>query len=212
MIYKYPNAVIQVFCKAPIPGQVKTRLTPELSAEKAAQVHQQLSIRTLELVTTSALCPIQLFCSPSISHPFFKEMAARFSLSLHPQSCGDLGQRMHNAIYSASHTYNHILLIGCDCPSLTNNDLNAAIQALASDKDVVLAPAEDEGYCLIGMNVPYIELFTAISWGTSDVLEKTRSKIHTLKLNSHELKTQWDVDNYIDYNRFINSFDIPFEK
>ena len=133
-------------------------------------------------------------------------MARRFSLSLHPQSCGDLGQRMHDAIYNGSQTYRHIILLGCDCPSLTHDDLNDAIQALASNKDIVLAPAEDGGYCLIGMNNPYLKLFTTINWGTSEVLEKTRTKIRALKLNSYELNTQWDVDNYMDYKRFVNIF------
>jgi rSAM/selenodomain-associated transferase 1 len=210
MTYKYPNAVIQVFCKAPVPGQVKTRLIPNLSAEQAAQLHQQLSRRTLELVTTSALCPIQLWCSPTISHPFFKEMATRFSLPLLPQSSGDLGKRMHNAISYGSHTYHHVIVIGCDCPSLTPDDLNDAIQALASTKEIVLAPAEDGGYCLIGMNTAQIKLFTDINWGTSEVLKKTRTKIQALGLTSHELKTQWDIDNYIDYKRFVNSFAFPF--
>lgn len=208
-MYKYPNAVIQVFCKAPISGQVKTRLMPDLSAEQAAEVHKHLSIRTLELVTSSALCPIQLYCSPNITHSFFKEMATRFSISLHVQTSGSLGHRMHHALYNASNR--PTLLIGCDCPSLTHSDLNDALQALSSNNDIVLAPAEDGGYCLIGMNAPHIKLFTAINWGTSEVLEKTRKKIHALKLKSYELKTQWDVDDYTDYKRFVNSFSTPFK-
>lgn len=206
MPYKYPSAVIQVFCKAPIPGQVKTRLTPSLSALQAAAVHQQLSTRTIKLVTKTALCPVQLWCSPDTSHPFFKEISLQYPVSLLPQSSGDLGKRMHQAIEHASNNYKHIILIGCDCPSLAETDLDNALQALNSKKDVVLAPAEDGGYCLIGMNKPCQDLFTDINWGNADVLRKTRAKIKSISLNSHELKTQWDVDHYADYQRYINTY------
>ena len=202
MTHQFPNAVIQVFCKAPIPGQVKTRLMPELTATQAAQVHQQLTHRILDLVTTSNLCPVQLWCSPTLPHPFFKDITNLFSLPLFLQSSGDLGQRMHLAICSATQSFQHVVLIGCDCPSLTTEDLNEAINALVTDYDAVLAPAEDGGYCLIGVNTPQIELFNNITWGSSTVLDKTREKIQLLALNCLELKTQWDVDDYADYLRF----------
>lgn len=212
MKHKFPNAVIQVFCKAPIAGQVKTRLMPHLSAKQAAQVHRRLSRRTLELVSSSALCPIELWCSPDILHPFFKELSRQFPITLHTQSSGNLGQRMHRAILHSSQTYNQLILIGCDCPSLTLSDLNEALTALSTHKNIVLAPAEDGGYCLIGMNTPHLELFTDIHWGTSEVLKSTQKKIQALALNNHELNTQWDVDNYTDYLRFLDLPAIPFKK
>lgn len=205
MSYQYPNTVIQVFCKAPVPGQVKTRLTPKLSAEQAAQVHQRLTRQTLALVTSSNLCSVQLCCSPSISHPFFSELVNTFPLTLFPQSSGDLGQRMYQALCLACKKFEHILLIGCDCPSLTPDDLEQTIKALSTNYDVVLAPTEDGGYCLIGVNNPQNELFSGILWGSAEVLNQTRVKIQILKLNCLELETQWDVDNYADYLRLINT-------
>jgi len=59
MTYKYPNAVLMIFCKAPIPGQVKTRLIPKLTAEQAAELHIELSIKTLQRATQNNLCPVQ---------------------------------------------------------------------------------------------------------------------------------------------------------
>jgi len=206
MTFLYPKAVIQVFCKAPIPGQVKTRLTPDLSADQAAQVHIELTRRTLKLVTQSSLCPVQLLCSPKTSHPFFKKMEKSYALSLLPQSSGDLGQRMYTSLISGSRNYEHIILLGCDCPSLTKDDLVNALNALATNYDVVLAPAEDGGYCLIGMNKPQADLFNNIDWGSNKVLDKTRKIILELKSNCLELNTQWDVDNYSDYLRYLDLF------
>ena len=98
MSYPYPNAVIQVFCKAPLAGTVKTRLMPQLSAEQAADVHRRLALRTLELVCSAPLCPVQLWCAPAVDHPFFTEAAENYALTLLTQSNGDLGQRMDAAL------------------------------------------------------------------------------------------------------------------
>ncbi len=206
MSFLYPNVLIQVLCKAPIPGQVKTRLMPDLSAEQAARIHQQLTRRTLELVTSSNLCPVQLWCSPDTTHSFFKQMKDDYALALLPQSPGDLGQRMYTALSSGSKTSDHMILLGCDCPSLNKEDLAYAIKALITIYDTVLAPAEDGGYCLIGMNTPQAELFNHIVWGSNEVLNKTREKILKLKLNCLELDTQWDVDNYADYLKYLDFF------
>jgi rSAM/selenodomain-associated transferase 1 len=203
MEYQYPNAVIQVFCKAPVAGHVKTRLLPELTAFQAVEVHQNLTRQTLELVTSSQLCPIQLCCTPSLSHPFFIEMCQTYSLLTSLQSSGDLGERMYHSFNSCLGTFKHALLIGCDCVSLTQKDLTNALKALTTDHDMALAPAEDGGYCLIGMNSPQASIFTDICWGTSKVLKQTRSKIRASGLNCLELETQWDVDNYADYLRFL---------
>lgn len=91
MAYQYPNAVIQVFCKAPVAGSVKTRLMPQLTAEQASEVHQQLTWRTLGLVNSANLCPVQLWCTPSIGHPFFAKAAEAYPLALLTQPSGDLG-------------------------------------------------------------------------------------------------------------------------
>ena len=64
MDYLYPDAVLLIFCKAPIAGQVKTRLIPTLTAEQAAQLHIELSLSTLQRAIQQPLCPVQLWCTP----------------------------------------------------------------------------------------------------------------------------------------------------
>lgn len=85
MTFQYPGAVIMIFCKAPVPGQVKTRLLTELSAAEAAAVHVELSTRTLQLATQNPLCPVQLWCAPATSHAFFTASARAYPISLHQQ-------------------------------------------------------------------------------------------------------------------------------
>ena len=191
-----------VFCKAPIAGQVKTRLTTELSAEQAMQVHIELAERTLQLATHGCLCPVQLWCAPTTDHVFFAESARSYPVTLRQQQGVDLGARMHNAFCRAMNSYSRALIIGCDCPSLSNEDLEAAITALNQQSHCVLAPTEDGGYVLIGLNQPQPTLFDNMPWGTPQVLEQTRARIKHAQLPHQELKQQWDVDTPADLARY----------
>ncbi len=147
MTYKYPDAVLMIFCKAPIPGQVKTRLIPELTAEQAAELHIELSIKTLQRAVQSNLCPVQLWCTPTTDHDFFTASKAAYPLVLKQQQGADLGERMHHAFCSALANYSHALLMGCDCPSLTEQDLEEALTALNQKNEVVLGPCRRRRLC-----------------------------------------------------------------
>jgi rSAM/selenodomain-associated transferase 1 len=202
--YKHPDTVILVFCKAPIAGQVKTRLMPELSAQQAVDVHIELTCRILSLLVQAQLCPIQLWCSPDIGHPFFYDCKDQYAVSLHRQQGQDLGERMLNAISTALQSFSNVLLVGCDCPSLTTSDFDFAIDALQSnnDNDIVIAPAEDGGYVMIAMKQAHPELFLNMIWGTQNVLRTTCSRISKLGLSLIQTTQQWDVDTVEDLQRF----------
>jgi rSAM/selenodomain-associated transferase 1 len=202
MVYKYPNSVLMIFCKAPVPGQVKTRLIPELTAEQAAKLHIELSLKTLQRAVLGKLCPVQLWCTPSTDHEFFSEAKTAYPLILKQQQGADLGERMHLAFCSALAGYSHALLMGCDCPSMTEQDLEQALMALNQDNEVVLAPAEDGGYVMIGLSRPHPELFENMDWGTDQVLAQTRAQIKRYKLRHYELNEQWDLDTPRDLERY----------
>ncbi len=198
----YPGAVIMVFCKTPIPGQVKTRLIPPLTADEAAQLHCELAEKTLQTATHDRLCEVQVWCSPSIDHPFFTKLAKLYPVELHLQQGKDLGERMHHAFCQALARFDHAIIIGCDCPSLTNADLEQALVQLNHGKQCVLAPAEDGGYVLIGLNQPQPSLFENMPWGTSDVLALTRARLKSLSIDYKELDTLWDLDTMDDLTRY----------
>ncbi len=202
---KFPEAVIQVFCKAPEPGKVKTRLLPQLNTVQAAKVHQQLTELTLDKIYQSLLCDVQLWCSPDTDHVFFAKCHNKYPLTLKTQPQGDLGFRMNQALSEGLKNYRQVILIGCDCPSFEYSDFVAALSALNQGVNVVLAPTEDGGYSLVGLTRPVPELFSGVSWGRADVLAATKTKIQQLKLDCHELPLQWDVDYYQDYLRFLKT-------
>jgi len=204
MNYLYPDTIVQVFCKAPVAGTVKTRLMTHLTAQQAAELHIELTLRLLKLLFDAQICPIQLWCSPDIEHPFFQAVAKEYNLSLQLQKGEGLGVRMHNALSLGLETYKNALLIGCDCASLTIQDFYDAIEALNQKTSLVLAPTEDGGYILIGVNQPHKEILEdeAMPWGTAEVLNITRQRIQQQGVSHYEIKQQWDIDEIEDLERY----------
>jgi len=205
MDYLFPDSVLLILCKAPVPGQVKTRLIPALNAQQAAAAHKHLTLMTLERALEQRLCPVILYCAPDCSHPFFQECAKTYPLILRKQSDGDLGAKMLDALSVALSTYRHALLVGCDCPSLAADDLRYGLELLSAEQDVVIAPSEDGGYTLIGMSRVVPELFTDMPWGSEQVMQATRQCAGKLGLRLHELASQWDIDTEEDWLRYVRS-------
>jgi len=197
----FPNARLLIFAKAPVAGEVKTRLIPPLSATEAARLHARFIRRTLDVACGSNLCPIQLWCSPQLHHSFFVDCRRSFPVVLHDQCGGDLGARMRQAAASALAESDYVLLIGCDCPTLTAEYLQQALTALKKGYNAVLGPAEDGGYVLLGLRYADPELFDGIAWGTDTVLDGTRDRLQRLKWRWHEMAEQWDVDRPEDLVR-----------
>jgi rSAM/selenodomain-associated transferase 1 len=191
---------IAIMAKAPIPGLTKTRLIPSIGAHAAAVLQERLTERTVTTALAADIGPVTLWCAPDPSHVSFRDMVARYRIKLKRQPGGDLGQRMLAAM-----TAGPTLVIGSDCPALGTEHLRAAAQALL-DAEVVLIPAEDGGYVLIGARAAHPKLFSGIAWGTTTVLAETRARIATLSLKSVELEPLWDLDTEADLARFERLF------
>ena len=196
---KYPHGRLLLLTKAPDPGQVKTRLIPLLGADVAAELYAQLVHDCLTMCTTAALCPVELWCSPSIGHPFFQQCSKRYQTTLHEQSAGNLGQRMSQAIQTTLGHADYVVLIGADCPTLTAEDLVTAFDAMKAGTDVVIGPAEDGGYYLIGMREHHAAIFVDIPWSTSDVLSLTENRLQQHNLSLLTLPRRKDLDTPEDY-------------
>lgn len=202
----FPDCVLLVFCKAPIAGQVKTRLQPSLTAEQAVAAHIQLTRFTLKRAFEQPLCDVQLYCAPDTQHAFFQACAVDYPLTLAKQEGADLGLRMLNAFKQALTSYRHVIVMGCDCPSLTYADLQQAFTALQNGYDVVIGPAADGGYVLIGLNESQEFLFESMPWGTNTVASQTYLCAEQNGLTVFKLSQQWDVDYVEDWQRFLREF------
>jgi hypothetical protein len=188
--------------KAPIPGLTKTRLIPSIGAHAAAALQERLTARAVETAVEADIGPVTLWCAPDPTHVSFRELLTRHQITLKRQPEGDLGTRMLTAMAAADCP---ALLIGADCPALTPAHLRDAARALA-DADVMLIPAEDGGYVLIGTRAAQPKLFFGVAWGTSTVLSETRARISALGLKSAELPALWDLDTEADLARFERTF------
>lgn len=202
-VVKGKSCHLIVFAKAPIPGQVKTRLIPSMGAMGAAALHEKLVLHCLAKAMGAGVGPIELWCTPDTGHPFFIHCAKGFQIELHTQPDGDLGRRMGYAFSKTLKRASSALLIGTDCPSLTQIDLREASKAFAQGMDAVIGPAEDGGYVLLGLRQYNPEVLTDISWGTESVLNQTRGRLRTLGWRWHELRERWDVDRPEDIERLI---------
>ena len=120
----------------------------------------------------------------------------------------DLGERMYRALAAALRRYPAALLIGTDCPVLRPQDLRHATRLLRGGCDVVLAPAEDGGYALIGARRVSRRLFDGIAWGESGVYARTAERLLALGYRWRALRSVWDVDRPADLER-LRSLRVP---
>jgi rSAM/selenodomain-associated transferase 1 len=192
---------VMVFARAPTPGEAKTRLIPALGEAGAAALHRRLVMHSLRAATDAQLGPVELWCAPDAGDPFFRECERRFVVGLRSQGQGDLGARMLGAFEAALARASRAILVGSDIPALSAQYLRDAHRALAGGDDVVIGPAEDGGYALIGLSRCDPELFRDIRWGGPQVLAETRRRLTALSLRSSELPVLWDVDRPEDLER-----------
>lgn len=191
---------IAIFAKAPIPGEVKTRLVSLLGPDGAAELHARLVMRALATAVEARVGQVELWCSPDERHPFFTGCADRFGVRLRLQQGGDLGERMGFAFRRSLASGRPLVAIGSDCPALTPRDLVAAAEALATH-DAVVAPAEDGGYVLVGLARSVPGIFDGLEWGSSSVMDDTRRRLESASARWKLLPTLWDVDRPEDYVR-----------
>ena len=196
------TSAVAILAKAPVPGTTKTRLIPSIGAHAAAVLQERMTERTVETAMAADIGSLTLWCAPDLAHASFQDLAARLPVVLKQQPDGDLGARMLGAIAAGD---GPTLVTGTDCPAFTADILRTAAETL-DDADVVLIPAEDGGYVLIGARAVYPELFSGIAWGSATVMQETRARIANLGLKAVELAPLWDVDTEADLARFERLF------
>jgi len=178
------KSLLLIFARRPEYGKVKKRLATKLGKAKALAIHQRLLSHTLKVANKSGFSyKVYLSEEPQSKQAFSYEL----------QSGANLGERMNNALQTELAQYTKVCLIGSDCLTLTGYDITDAFKQL-DDADVVIGPAVDGGYYLIGMKKPHPELFSAIDWGTSSVLENTLKKCTNSVLITHQLSLLNDID------------------
>lgn len=202
------NLVIQ-FAKWPEAGKVKTRLAKDLGDEQAKAIHIELMTSVCRaLVEGNTQTKVQLSLSANPDQwpdelAEFKQLVTLGNVSITEQVPGNLGERMASAIESALLSFDKVIIVGSDCPTIDSAYLENALTAL-EDSDIVLGPAEDGGYVLIGASRFERTLFDGVEWGEGKVREQTLSNAKGIGLSVALLETTWDVDELEDYQRWTS--------
>lgn len=192
-----PAALI-IFQKNAVLGKVKTRLAASIGDEQAMEVYRWLTDYTHKIVKELKVDKFLFYSDYIPENP----EGSLEGYQLEVQSGTDLGERMKNAFAHLFATgYSSVAVIGTDCPYLTGRELNSAFMAL-SQVDMVIGPAKDGGYYLLGMSKFIPEIFTNIPWSTSQVLELTLNSADNLNLDYEFLKILSDIDNLEDWDHF----------
>jgi rSAM/selenodomain-associated transferase 1 len=187
--------------KAPMAGEVKTRLCPPLSHLEAAELYQCFLLdKIAQLRAIASANPVIAF-TPEGGRDVFERMAPGFELIA--QRGADLGSRLLNSLSGLlADGYTGVVAIDSDTPTLPSEFLLRAIDLVATPAiDLVLGPSEDGGYYLIGMSRPWPGLFENMPWSTADVLPETMRRAEATGLRVASLPPWFDVDTPDDLER-----------
>lgn len=191
--------VILVFLKPFEKGNVKTRLAATVGDAVALEVYRHLVDHTIRQLSQLSLPADVVLCYSRKASP---EPLFSFAFTVLIQKGDDLGSRMLYALaWAHAKKYTQKLIIGTDCFELTAETLDQAIRSLSAH-DVVVGPAADGGYYLLGMKEPHAELFTGIPWSTSETYAATFQAINRMHLDWAALKTLSDIDTEPDLRKY----------
>ena len=190
-----------LFLKYPEKGKVKTRLSKDIGNEKALLIYKKSVSKLLNQLDNNNY-DISIYYCPENKNDEVKKWINLPDIKYLAQSGDDLGIRMLNAFKdSISLKYAKTVIIGTDCLEITNSLLSQSFDLL-DDSDLVLGPATDGGYYLIGLKAVVETIFQDIHWSTEKVLKQTIKKAKEIKLSYKFLDFNNDIDNIHDLNNY----------
>ncbi|HEY0786350.1 MAG TPA: TIGR04282 family arsenosugar biosynthesis glycosyltransferase [Acidobacteriaceae bacterium] len=206
-----------VMAKAPIPGKVKTRLTPPLTPAQAALLNAAFLTDTLEnlglaAAATGAACAVS-YTPAGWEHAF--EGILPVGTLLLPQRGDGFGERLlatAEDLFACG--FAAVCLIDSDSPTVPTAEFVHAARALSSfarDRahPAVLGRSDDGGYYLLGVTAPHAELFADVGWSTAEVADQTEQRAAEIGLRLHHLRTWYDVDEAVSLERLRQELDRP---
>lgn len=210
------GCAIAVMAKAPRPGRSKTRLVPPLDHVGAASLSTAFLRDIIDNIAEAGLFGCLAF-APAGEEALFADVVARGTALLladgsvaMPSRVRGFGRSLLHAMQAALAQHHAVCLVNSDSPTLPTDLLRRAAQALEPVGDrVVLGPAEDGGYYLIGTRTPHAHLFEDIDWSTDRVAAQTRDRARALGLEIVELPRWYDVDDRASLSRLLADLDAP---
>lgn len=202
-----PTSIL-VFLKSPVPGTVKTRLAKTIGASQATQIYKTLVISQLSRLPKNS--QVEIHYAPSEANYSFRKWLGP-GFAYFPQVEGNLGDRMRTAISSAfERGAREVICIGADCPSLLQIHFEQTQDYLSNEKDdLVIGPANDGGYYMIGLRRNIVGLFDGVRWSSDHTLEDTLRNARKANLRVRLLETMNDIDTLQDLRLAIEEGHLP---
>ena len=196
---------LNIFAKAPVPGTVKTRMSPPLSPAQCLRLHRALLNHTLArmrpFIASGAQASLCLTGTLQEAREQAGLMDAR-GFDVDVQHGAHLGERLTHALTTRfSQGFTKVIFVGTDCPGLGSNTVRDATRAL-DRLEVVIGPAQDGGYYLIGFAACLPEILQGIPWGTPAVYETTLDRLRRRGVRWKSLGRRADLDTFGDLKRF----------
>ena len=184
-----------IFARPPVAGTVKTRLIPDVGADKATAVYRHCLEHALAVARASGL-DYELYLTAESDDPIFENETYRL------QKGGDLGDRMRQSLEQMlGEDADGAIIIGTDCLDLESRHLQSAARTLA-DHEMVLMPALDGGYALIGCTRVAASMFDGVEWSSEKVLQQTLDNAQRLGYRVGRLETVRDIDTLQDLEHY----------
>ncbi len=196
--------ILLVFAKSPEPGKVKTRIGMTVGMEKAAKIYSELLEKTLQEIKNKSFWKNIIYITPDSNTEYF----AHYNIDIKIQQGNELGSKLINSFNEANLLNpEKIIVIGSDCPELTNIDIKKAFCALESSP-AIIGPTFDGGFYLFGLNTKYIdkikEIFnTEIKWSTDIVFEQIKNICDKINLPLYILDKKNDIDTENDWVSYL---------
>lgn len=189
-----------IFVKAPRPGTVKTRLAREIGEAAACAAYCRM-VNDLRS-NLARLEPVEIRFTPDDARKDVVQWL-RPGWRLAPQGVGELGTRLQAAFAQAfASGSKRVVVIGSDCPTVTASDIELGWNEL-QEHDMVIGPAQDGGYWLIGLRSSCPRLFQEINWSTSTVLVETLKRAEAAGLKVKLMRQRSDIDSPADWKEFL---------
>lgn len=197
---------VVIFGREPIAGRVKTRLAASIGDGAAAALYGVLLARSVEEATRTGFHVVL-----ALSEPPRPEWRAPFDLAVEVQRGADLGARLADTFNRRfSEGWSRVIVVGSDCPRMTADHIRSAASSLERCP-VVVGPADDGGYWLIGQKAPGADLFSGIPWSSRDTLNATRHRLGELGIEWAEIDRLADIDTVEDVEHVLASETIDDE-
>jgi len=212
------DVLIVQYAKWPQIGKVKTRLAKSLGEQKALDVHMQLLITVFNNLFINKSGVFELWLNKdgfnlNTSGLSTKEIEIqermkvlldKSNVAYQIQQGTSLGDKMAHTFESSLVNFKKVIIVGSDCPNVSPEIIRQAVAEL-NNHDLVLGPAEDGGYVLIGASRFEASIFADVEWGKGRVLKKTLSNARGFNYKVALLEESWDVDELEDYERWLNT-------